>query len=771
MYIKKKCLGEIEGKQLGYSRQHGKGAGGEGCGESCFKYRKEKNGGRGIMKHKQTTRMTAILLALLLLLSLAACQGSADTPPADSQTPDPGVETTSPSEAAFVVSDDDEEIYMNNLGDFYEAYQVAVAEENISKHYALLAVAEAKLLESAALTPMYASMAGYTMTRLVYNSSGYASWRGSMIDQSQYVITNEIIKAEDDAHLRQLWKDLQGTGTYLDTAIEYLTEQGYTFNDTYNQTFTDLPTTWNIHQGSTANDAFFARPTFDYLFAYNPEGELVGHLAESYEVSEDGLTYTIHIREGLSWVDSQSRKVADLTADDWVASAQHRADVQNYQTLGLYIKGMLEYATGETTDFSTVGVKAVDKYTLEYTLLQPAPWFMSMMESNDFVPLCRSYFLSQGGAFGIAEFAEASASSGYLYGTDQNHIAYCGAFICTNVTEKNSVTYVLNDSYWNRDNMHLKSVKMTYDSGTDIAQNYTNFKNGTVISLYLSTAHMETAKQNGDYEKYAVLGDVGKTTAPFYFNLHRQVYANVIDGAVPSQKTEEQKEVAEAALQNVHFRRAIAHAIDRGAYLAQSVGEDLKYINIRSTLTPGTYAALEEETTIEINGVATTFPAGTYYGEIVQAQLDADEYPLQAWDAENETTDGWDAWYNPEYAKQELAIAIEELATLGYEVTEENPIVLDYPTSTYNEVAQNQSYVLKAGIEATLEGLVQIDRTEINNSTEFNNVFLTASSGAEVNEDFGANGLIGSSHSDPQCYLEIVLPYGDGVHTFRMGLW
>ena len=101
-------------------------------------------------------------------------------------------------------------------------------------------------------------------------------------------------------------------------------------------------------------------PTLDYLFAYDAEGQLQPHLATGYEVSDDYSVYTIHIREGLSWVDSQGRKVADLTADDWVASAQHQADVQDYYTLGLYIDGMLEYATGETTDFSTVGVKAID---------------------------------------------------------------------------------------------------------------------------------------------------------------------------------------------------------------------------------------------------------------------------------------------------------------------------------------------------------------------------------------------------------------------------
>ncbi len=724
------------------------------------------------MKKGLSRRLLALLLAGMMLVSLTGC-GGGDQEQTTTQAQEQGENTTAApqGEAAFQVYDTDEEIYMHNMGDFYNAYLAAQESSSVSERYAKLAVAEAKLLESACLTPLYANMASYSMTRLIYNSAGYAPWRGGMIDQSQYVITNEIIEKEDYAHLKELWKELSGTGTYLDEAIKYMTEQGYTFNDTYSNTFTDLPSTWNIHQAVTANDTFFARPTFDYLFAYNPEGELVPHLAESYEVSEDGKVYTIHIRQGQSWVDSQGRKVADITADDWVAAAQHKADVQDYFTLGNYIEGMTEYGTGETTDFSTVGVKALDTYTLQYTLISPNTYFMSMLESNDFVPMCRSYFLSKGGAYGVAEFAEASASSSYVYGTDQNNIAYCGAFICTNVTEKNSVTYVLNKEYWNYDNMHIKNVKMIYDSGTDVAQTYTNFKNGVTITMGLNTAHMETAKENGDFDKYGILGDPGKTTAPTYFNLHRQAYANAVDGGVVSQKTEEQKVAAQAALQNVHFRLAMAHAIDKATYLAQNVGEDLKTVSIRNTLTPGTYAALEEDVTIDLNGTPTSFPAGTYYGAIVQAQFDADEFPVKAWDPETETTDGWDGWYNPDLARQEMAIAVQELASIGYEVTPENPIVLDYPTPTYSEVSQNQSYVLKAGVEEVLEGLVRVDLPEINDSTEFSNMLLNVSGGAEVNEDFGGEGYVGSDHSDPQCYLEIYLPYGDGRHTFRMGLW
>ena len=194
-------------------------------------------------------------------------------------------------------------------------------------------------------------------------------------------------------------------------------------------------------------------------------------------------------------------------------------------------------------------------------------------------------------------------------------------------------------------------------------------------------------------------------------------------------------------------------------------------MSVRNTLTPGTYVKLDEDVTIDINGTATTFPAGTWYGAIVQAQLDADNVGVKVWDEKNLSTDGWDAWYNVDMAKAELQLAIEELKTLGIEVSKENPIVMDYPYPAYNEVGQNQAYVLKTCIESAFDGLVRFDTLVLNNVTEFQNVFNNTNNGSEHNADMGGLGCIGSDHGDPICYLNGIQPYGDGWLTPRMGLW
>ena len=109
-------------------------------------------------------------------------------------------------------------------------------------------------------------------------------------------------------------------------------------------------------------------------------------------------------------------------------------------------------------------------------------------------------------------------------------------------------------------------------------------------------------------------------------------------------------------MQNVHFRRAIAMAFDRASYNAQSVGEDLKLNSLTNSYTPGKFVALEEDVTVEINGKSKTYPAGTYYGQIMQDQIDADGVKITVWDPTADggvgSSTGFDGWYNVQNAQK-----------------------------------------------------------------------------------------------------------------------
>ena len=123
------------------------------------------------------------------------------------------------------------------------------------------------------------------------------------------------------------------------------------------------------------------------------------------------------------------------------------------------------------------------------------------------------------------------------------------------------------------------------------------------------------------------------------------------------------------------------------------------------------------------------------------------------------------------HKKECSSLTIEELAAMGYEVSEDNPIVLDYPYSAYHEIASNQAVVLKTSIENALNGLVEVALVECQDATENLNAWFNTNSGAEYNYDLGGLGGIGADFGDPETYLDGLLPYGDGFAIRKMGIW
>ncbi|MCR5558583.1 MAG: peptide ABC transporter substrate-binding protein, partial [Butyrivibrio sp.] len=384
------------------------------------------------------------------------------------------------------------EQYNRALGEYYETYQNALEADSLSERYALQAVAEAKLLESGVFLPLTTRGGNYAISRMAPGSVTRTLWGNDDERWHNAIVTTELIASEDVQALRDLREELKGTGTYQAEAKKYLEEKGYTIKDSYNYASSSDPVTWDVLATSRQADSRILIQLYDGLTEYDVEDVQQPALAESWEVSDDGLTYTFKIREGVKWVDSQGREVADLTADDFVAGMQHMMDAMGgleYLVQGV-IKGADAYINGETADFSTVGVKAVDDYTLEYTLEQDTPYFMSMLSYGVFAPLSRSYYEGQGGQFG-----QGTGSGNY--GTDQDHIAYCGPFIITSFTEKNSIVFKANPSYWNKDNQNIKTLTYVYEDGTDVTKTYNDTLAGTVDGCGLNTSTIETAKADG----------------------------------------------------------------------------------------------------------------------------------------------------------------------------------------------------------------------------------------------------------------------------------
>lgn len=750
---------------------------------------------------KNLTRFLCAVLAVILCLAFVACDNTeinTDDTTAAGETTAAGDETTAaddettagdePEEPTVIdldelLPEDDEDvdeytiesrkIYKTVLGEYYTEYLKAKEETNLSKKFAMMAQAEAKLMEAAVMLPTNTRGGNYAISRVVPYSITPVLW-GNDSDRfhQALVVKGDPITSEDRDALKALYKEKKGSGTYYEEAKKYLTDKGYEFKDTYTLTYSSDPKTWDALATSRAADSEAIVNTYDGLVEYDVENVMQPALAESWTVSEDGLTYTFKLRQGAKWTDSQGREIGEVKADDFVAGLQHMLDAGG--GLEYLIEGVIvnasEYLNGEETDFSKVGVKALDDYTLEYKLEAPTSYFMTMLGYNCFAPMNRAFFESKGGKFGEEYDAKATT-----YGTTKDDIAYCGPYVVTNATEKNTIVFELSDSYWNKDNINVKTITWTYNDGSDATKAYKDMVAETIDGCGLNASALELAKKDGNFDKYSYTSSTDATSFMGFYNLNRKAYANVNDGAAPSAFTDEMKAATDAALLNVHFRRAISASFDRATYNAQSVGEELKLVSLRNCYTPGTFVALEEDVTIDINGTETTFKAGTYYGAIMQAQMDADGVKYKVWDAEADggigSSDGFDGWYNADYAKAELETAIAELKEAGIEISKENPIHLNFPYYSASETFTNRANAFKQSLESTLDGLVILDLIACETSDDWYYAGYYTDYGYEANYSMYDVSGWGPDYGDPATYLDTFLPEFAGYMIKCIGIY
>jgi len=119
--------------------------------------------------------------------------------------------------------------------------------------------------------------------------------------------------------------------------------------------------------------------------AYSADGQIHPLAAESWTVSEDGLTYTFKLRPDLKWSDGEP-----VTSENFRYAWMRQIDpaTASYSPDDFYvIQGARAYNTGETTDPSTVAISTPDELTIEVTLEGPAPFFLSLVGSNSYFPL------------------------------------------------------------------------------------------------------------------------------------------------------------------------------------------------------------------------------------------------------------------------------------------------------------------------------------------------------------------------------------------------
>lgn len=505
-----------------------------------------------------------------------------------------------------------------------------------------------------------------------------------------------------------------------------------TSEDAYYVFSTDVQTL-DWHMSQRATDAEITANCVDALTETNSYNNYVGALAESWEANEEKTEWTFHLRDA-NWVTNTGEVYAPVTADDFVAGLQHLADFDG-PTLwiaGSFVEGLADYADGKTTDFSTVGVEAVDEKTVKYTLTAPTPFFNTIVANNAFWPVNRDFLESKGDGCKLGD--PDTSNCGYGAPTDPSSILYNGAYIIDELVSKSSQKLHKNEAYWDAEHVYVNKISRVYNDGSDPAATVKGFEqaeNPYYMATLLTTAP-DFQKYLEQYKDYAYTGIQNAYSFGMNFNLNRVNYEN-------SNKTAAQFADSKAALLNSSFRRALKFALDRVSYMATAVDPSIAEKALRTIECPWDFVTTSD---------------GRAYGELVQA---ASEDPTI------DLSEGQDSIYNPEKAQAELAKAKTELNVSW-------PIILDILVDEADPSNISQASSLEQSIEASL-GVENVDiQIHPVDDDTYTGSSYTSNGPQDACWDISTSTGWGYDYVDPKSYLSIFSPVNGDVIRNSMGL-
>ncbi len=315
----------------------------------------------------------------------------------------------------------------------------------------------------------------------------------------------------------------------------------------YKSTFSESITSMNPYCTGGTSDYIFIANIVDGLVETDKYGTAVPCLAESWEHNDDYSVWTFHLRPDVYWVDHNGEVTEyKVTADDFVAGIRYIAEpthnASSFSTISGVIAGLQEYYenlvniddgqdVGMTRDEvlasfdETVGVKALDEYTVEYTLTGPCPYFLSYAQLDLTLPVEQAFLDQVGEDYGLA----------------MDKMLYNGGYYISTWDLDKQFVLTKNEHYWDVDNITLDTLQWEFIS--DSISTLEMFQRGNVTDVSLGSEEIASIR-GGEWENYIYLSEKTVTTYWYSFNFATK-----------------NPEMA-AAVQNENFRKAIFTAID-----------------------------------------------------------------------------------------------------------------------------------------------------------------------------------------------------------------
>ena len=321
---------------------------------------------------------------------------------------------------------------------------------------------------------------------------------------------------------------------------------------TYTTLYSSEVTTLNYLVTASTNEFAIAANVIDTLVEYDMYGRVQPSLATAWENTNEGLTWTFTLRQDATWVNGKGEVVANVTAHDFVAAAKYILDSKNASSTANILYGVIEGAkayydstvapeegkeAAPAVEWDTVGIKAINDYTLEYTLSKPVPYFLSMVTYVNFMPVYEPFLLEKGADFGLA--------------TGNDTLLYCGAYYISEFKPQQIRVMSKNNANWDKDKVYIDQLVSKYNKEASTVSP-TMYLNGEIDSASLSTEL--TADWLMDDQKSSMIHPSRLTSYYTYF------YAFNFD---PKFDAIHEPENWKIAVNNENFRKSIVNAFNR----------------------------------------------------------------------------------------------------------------------------------------------------------------------------------------------------------------
>ena len=206
----------------------------------------------------------------------------------------------------------------------------------------------------------------------------------------------------------------------------------------YNRGNDTDPVSLDQHKTSTVAEAHLLRDLYEGLVVYDTQANVIPGVAESWEVSDDGLVYTFNLREDARWSNGDP-----VTADDFVFAFRRIQDPETaagYANILYPIKNAEAINTGEMEP-EELGVRAVDDQTLEVTLENPTPYFIELLTHQTALPLHQASVEEHGDQF-----------------TQPGNLVSNGAYTLESFTPNDMIVMVKNPEFHDAENVQIDQV-------------------------------------------------------------------------------------------------------------------------------------------------------------------------------------------------------------------------------------------------------------------------------------------------------------------------